>query len=91
MNDEFENKIYEGIHYSRFIASWVKVGGELRSRNAYLMKDWLRQLIINDKPIPEEVIMEIYNFATNGKLELQANARNFIFQRKMKKYEDLTL
>ena len=55
------------------------------------MKDWLRQLTINDKPIPEEAIMEIYNFATNGKLELQANARNFIFQRKMKEKEYLTL
>ena len=74
----FENKIYEGIHYSRFIASWVKVGGELKSRNAWLMKDWLRQLTINDKPIPEEVIMEIYIFATNGKLELQESAKRFL-------------
>lgn len=81
MNDEFENKIYEGIHYSRFIASWVKVGGELRSRNAWIFQDWLRQLIINGNPIPEEVIMEIYNFATNGKLELQENARKFILDR----------
>ena len=74
----FENKIFEGIHYSRFVASWVKVGGELRSRNAYLMKDWLRTLTINDKKIPEDIIMEIYNFATNGKLELQELAKRFL-------------
>lgn len=74
----FENKEFEGIYYSRFIASWIKVGGELRTRNAYLFKDWLRTLIINDKKIPEDIIMEIYNFATNGKLELQTLASRFL-------------
>lgn len=75
---EFENKIYEGIHYSRFVASWVLAGGELRRRNAYILKDWLRTLKINDKPIPEDIIMEIYLYATNGKLELQTSAKNFL-------------
>lgn len=74
----FENKEFEGIYYSRFIASWIKVGGELRTRNAYLFKDWLRTLTINDKKIPEDIIMEIYNFATNGKLELQTLASRFL-------------
>ena len=74
----FENKTFEGIHYSRFVASWVIAGGELRRRNAYILKDWLRTLTINDKPIPEEVIYEIYLYATNGKLELQENAARFL-------------
>ena len=32
--------------------------------------------------MPEEVIDEIYNFATNGKLELEANAKLFLAKNK---------
>ena len=48
----FENKIYEGIHYSRFVASFSKKG-EIN----YKFKKWLKQLIINGKSIPEDVII----------------------------------
>ena len=70
----FENKVYEGIHYSRFIASWFKSGGKLD----YRFKKWLQSLKINDKEITEEIIREIYDFAENGKLELQETAKAFL-------------
>ena len=79
---EFENKVYEGIHYSRFIASWYNAGGgninDWRNHGRETFKNFLRTLTINGKPIPEEVIYEIAIFATNGKLELETSAKAFI-------------
>ncbi|MBP5594159.1 MAG: hypothetical protein J6Y02_02165 [Pseudobutyrivibrio sp.] len=72
--DEFENKIYENIHYSRFVASWIR---ESHGTSYHKMKEWLRTLIVNGKPIPEEIIRDIYNYATNGKMELEASVRRF--------------
>lgn len=92
----FENKIYEGIHYSRFVASWYNAGGESINgvervnrrgeptklvRGREVFKNWLRTLTINDKPIPEEVINEIAEFGANGKLELETSARAFLYER----------
>lgn len=71
---EFENKIYENIHYSRFVASWLR---ESHGEPLWKMKSWLKTLNINGKPIPEEIIREIYNYATNGKMELEASVRRF--------------
>lgn len=74
----FENKQYEGIYYSRFLASWCNAGGSFGQRTGWLFKDWLRQLIINGKPIPEEIVNDIYNYASNGKMELEGNAKVFL-------------
>lgn len=71
----FENKNYEGIYYSRFIASWANEGGSFK-RGAF--KEWLRTLKINGKEIPEDIIREINELATNGKMELETLAREFI-------------
>lgn len=71
----FENKLFEGIYYSRFIASYVNVRGKI---NPDEFKDWLRSLIINEKKIPEDVIYDIYNLSTSGKLELEDNLRYYI-------------
>ena len=71
----FENKVFEGIYYSRFIASYVNVRGKI---NPYEFRDWLRSLTINGKKIPEEVIYDIYNLGTSGKLELEENLKNFL-------------
>ena len=71
----FENKNYEGIYYSRFIASWINVGGR---RINYKFKEWLGTLRINGNPIPEGVIQEIYNFGTNGKFELEVSAEHYL-------------
>lgn len=72
----FENKDFEGIYYTRFIASWYNVGGKkIRFNDEF--RSWLKTLTINGKSIPEDIIDEIIYLATNGKLELEVNARNF--------------
>lgn len=70
----FENKNYEGIYYSRFVASYTNKGG----KTDWKFKEWLKELVINGNQIPEEVIKEIYDYATNGKLELEMNAEAFL-------------
>ena len=69
----FDNKKFEGIHYSRFIASWTNEVGPV----FYEFKDWLRTLTINGKKIPESVIDEIYEMGSTGKLELELSAKAF--------------
>ena len=70
----FTNKLYEGIYYSRIVASWTNKRGAVTPR----FKKWLKTITINGKPIPEDVIDEIYFFGTNGKLELEESAKRFI-------------
>lgn len=70
----FENRIIEGIHISRFVASWVKEGGELN----FTFKEWLGTLVINERKLTNDEIKDIYNFGTNGKLELEASASKFL-------------
>ena len=71
----FENKIYEDIYYSRFVASWVKAGG---GKIDYRFEDWLATLEINGKKIPYDIIREIYLYGENGKLELELSAEKFL-------------
>lgn len=78
----FENKTYEGIHYSRFVASYVKEGGSLERKKQYIFEEWLNQLKINDKPIPKDIVQDIYNYGTNGKMELEFNAYAFLKKQK---------
>lgn len=76
---EFENKVtHNGIYYSRYIASWIKAGGNFkRDRETLLFgvqfKNWLRQT-----GCTEEEVKEIYWLATNGKLELESSAKRFL-------------
>ena len=70
----FENRIIEGIHISRFIASWVKEGGKLN----FTFKEWLKTLTINGRKLTYDEIREIYDFGTNGKLELETLASRFL-------------
>lgn len=70
----FENKVYENIYYSRFVASWVRGGGRLN----YSFKRWLESLTINGKKIPKTIIAEIFSYGTNGKLELEESARCYL-------------
>lgn len=73
---EFENRMIKGIHKSRYVASWVKAG-ENFFRGGEMFKKWLEQLVIDGEKLTEEEVKEIYKFATNGKLELQINAKSF--------------
>lgn len=62
------------IPYSRFIASWISVGGNLKTgEDLDRFKEWLRSLEVD-----EESVQDIYDMATNGKLELETSARKFI-------------
>lgn len=75
----FENKQWEGIYYSRFVASWNKVhDGKFRR---FEFKDWLMQLTINGKCMDNQTAKEICEFADNGMMELEGNAIIFISNR----------
>ena len=70
----FENQLIEGIYISRFVASWVNKGGKLD----FTFKEWLGTLVINERKLTNDEIKDIYNFATNGKLELEISALKFL-------------
>lgn len=70
----FENRIIEGVHISRYVTSWVKEGGKLN----YTFKEWLRTLTINGRKLTNDEIRDIYNFGTNGKLELEEHAKQYL-------------
>lgn len=76
--DMFENKIIEGIHVSRFAVSWAREGGQLSSRGAWRFKEWLRTLVINGRKLTDEEVNYIYNFGTNGKMELEHSAYEYL-------------
>jgi hypothetical protein len=70
----FENKVINGYTYaSRFIMSWVRVGGTLTRRDTTDFEKWLESLGLSD-----EDVMYILNLARNGKLELEVSAWEFI-------------
>lgn len=73
----FENRIIKGIHVSRYVASWWKIVRK-SGRTDVFIDEWLKQLIIDGEPLTDEEVMFITNFSMNGKLELEANVRNFI-------------
>ncbi len=71
----FENIMINGyIYATRFIASWIKVGGTL-NKPGDLTKfvKWLESLGLS-----KEDIRSIKLLATEGKLELQENAKKFL-------------
>lgn len=80
----FENKIIRGIHISRYVASWVKSGGTLACRgknDAVDFRRWLKSLIIDGERLTDEEVRQVYNYATNGKLELEEDAKRFIVEK----------
>ena len=84
---EFENRMIEGIYMSRFVASWINEGGNFKRKFVdgqiiVPFKEWLKTLTINDRKLTDEEIYDIYNFATNGKLELEVLAANFMAKQK---------
>lgn len=88
--DRFENKMIKGIHVSRYVASWVKEGGTLnyswddKSDDIYYpFERWLKSIPFEDEDgsichMSDEDAKFIVNFATNGKLELESLACEFI-------------
>lgn len=71
--NEWENVYLKdyNIHYSRIIASWLNAGG--KTFDEYF-KNWLR----STGALTEDQIIDIYNLATNGKMEWEGDARRFL-------------
>lgn len=80
---DFENKLVNGIHATRYVASYVNAGGKITGLPRYDSDfiHWLKQLVVNGRKLTDEEISEIYAVAQmlkNGKLELESNARAWI-------------
>lgn len=70
----FENGNFNGIFYSRFIASWVRKGGMLKTgHDISMFRKWLTEIGCDD-----ETVDNITFLASNGKLELENSAEKFI-------------
>ena len=70
----FENGNFNGIFYSRFIASWVRKGGMLKTgHDISMFRSWLTEIGCDD-----ETVDKITFLASNGKLELENSAERFI-------------
>ena len=80
MRNVWENKYVKkyDIHYSRIIASWVRSGGSLKSRDLNIFEDWLR----STGALTEEQIDDVKFLASNGKLEWETSAKNFLNEKK---------
>ena len=71
---KFENeKTHNGIHYSRYIASWRNAGGRVYGRGS-IFEDWLKQT----QELTDDEIHDIIEMATCGKLELETCAKAFL-------------
>lgn len=73
----FENKKagrYE-TYYSRYIASWVNVGG------GYFFGDRFREWLASEG-LTESEISDVYEMATCGKMELEFTAKAYVNQQK---------
>ena len=75
---EFDNCLVHGIHRSRYVASWANEHGSFIWKRGGLFEAWLRTLEINGEKLTEDEILGIFNYATNGKLELEESARRFL-------------
>ena len=77
-----ENKKHDGVHYSRYIASWRNMGGTHFGREFEL---WL-----TSEGFTDEEIYEVREMAICGKLELEKAAKKFIDVEKefIKRFED---
>ena len=70
----FENGNFNGIFYSRFIASWVRKGGMLKTgHDISMFRSWLTEIGCDD-----ETVDKITFLASNGKLELENSAEKFL-------------
>lgn len=81
--DRWENKAVDGLclFYTRVIASWVRTK---YGKGDPEFKKWLRTLIINGKPLTDEMIDDICFLKDNGKMELEESARRFIKEKEGK-------
>ena len=70
----FTNKQINEIYETRYIASWLKAGGNLYyGEDIDEFSEWLKSLGLSD-----DEVYHLVNMATCGKLELEVNAKSFI-------------
>ena len=70
--NDVDNK--NGQPYSRYIASWIDVGGQLKTlENIGEFTTWLDRL-----GVEKADINNIVQMATNGKMEIESSARRFL-------------
>ena len=70
----FENKSIRGIYATRFIASWLRMGGMLcTGKDVDNFRSWLLSLGLNS-----DEVWTIMYLATNGKMELEVNVKAFL-------------
>jgi len=86
----FENSLIRNIHKSRYVASWIKMGGTfcrlsqnikdrpLVKTGRFAFREWLGTLVIDGEHLTEDEINAIYLYAENGKLELEESAAKFM-------------
>lgn len=71
--------IMGGVYETRFIASWLRVGGKLQYGKDYDdFREWLESL-----ELTVDEVEHILNLARVGKLELETSAREFISKNNM--------
>lgn len=72
---DFENELSsKDVHYSIYIASFIKACSKMKITFSYgLFCDWLLSL-----DLPEDEVMAIVEFAFDGPLELEDNARIYL-------------
>ena len=72
--DDFENKLIRGIYATRFIASWLRMGGMLcTGKDVDNFRSWLLSLGLNS-----DEVWPIMYLATTGKMELEVDAKAFL-------------
>lgn len=70
----FENKLINGIHTTRYIVSWLRMGGQLcTGGDIDDFNEWLLLLGLS-----EDDADYIKYLAMNGKLELETKAKMFL-------------
>ena len=70
----FENKKFDDIHATRYIMSWVRMGGKLKyGKEIEDFNNWLLSLGLSEEDADYIVLL-----ATNGKLELEVSAKAFL-------------
>ena len=71
---DFENKAIRGIYATRFIASWLRMGGMLCTcEDVDNFRSWLLSLGLNS-----DGVWPIMYLATTGKMELEVHANAFL-------------
>ena len=78
----FENSIIKGVHASRYIMSYLRSGGEIRYSDKF--REWLKALPLELTDEEMDHIVEMYS---NGKMEFEFDASQFLKNYKEPEYE----